>query len=401
MTNEEKARAYDEALEVMRQWIAPCHTKEQLDTLKKSVFPELKESEDERIREKLIEYHKQQLEKNRDQEVGLFHKDAIDWLEKQKDASKAIETVERIDKYIDENLANAHDMKDSNPDKKYYRGWDDALGKMSGILQDVYSNEKQKEQKSEPVFKVGDKIKLKSEPKYPYREIVDIKNGAYYFDEAVYLPFDNQDNWEKEQKSVVTHGETYRVDTLGTQQVIAGKMPQKSVEWGEEDQKSLNRAINICISDFGEDCQTAKFLKSLPKRFNLQSMQEWSEEDEKDIAHIIRILDDCYAYGKHDLSKTDHENLVNTLKSFRPQPKAELTLLDENIINAAVAFVEQNNHFNYWGGIDKCTVIKALRSLKPHWKPNKDQIEALLNTLHPDDPYYSELKSLYEQLQKL
>ena len=37
-------------------------------------------------------------------------------------------------------------MKDSNPDKKYYRGWDDALGKMAGILQDVYSSEKQKEQ---------------------------------------------------------------------------------------------------------------------------------------------------------------------------------------------------------------------------------------------------------------
>lgn len=66
-------------------------------------------------------------------------------LEKQKEASKAIEAIERIDKYIDKHLANAHDMKDSNPDKKYYRGWDDALGAMAGILQDVYSSEKQKE----------------------------------------------------------------------------------------------------------------------------------------------------------------------------------------------------------------------------------------------------------------
>lgn len=72
-------------------------------------------------------------------------KECLAYLEKQKDASKAIEAVERIDKYIDEHLANAHDMKDSNPDKKYYRGWDDALGKMAGILQDVYSGEKQKE----------------------------------------------------------------------------------------------------------------------------------------------------------------------------------------------------------------------------------------------------------------
>ena len=52
-----------------------------------------------------------------------------------------------------------------------------------------------------------------------------------------------------------------------------------------------------------------------------QKPAEWSEEDEKDMAHIIQILDDCYAYGKHDLSKTDHENLVNKLKSLRPSWK--------------------------------------------------------------------------------
>lgn len=78
------------------------------------------------------------------------------FVEKQKEASKAIEVVDRIDKYIDEHVANAHDMKDSNPDKKYYRGWDDALGKMAGILQDVYSGEKQKEY-----------IPAESEPKIP------------------------------------------------------------------------------------------------------------------------------------------------------------------------------------------------------------------------------------------
>ena len=42
-----------------------------------------------------------------------------------------------------------------------------------------------------------------------------------------------------EQKPVVTHGETYHVDTLGTQQVIAGKMPQKSAEWSEEDKDKV------------------------------------------------------------------------------------------------------------------------------------------------------------------
>ena len=83
-----------------------------------------------------------------DMDTLVVHlRNAFASLEKLKEASKAIEAVEKIDKYIDEHLANAHDMKDSNPDKKYYRGWDDALGKMSGILQDVYSGEKQEKQK--------------------------------------------------------------------------------------------------------------------------------------------------------------------------------------------------------------------------------------------------------------
>ena len=104
-------------------------------------FPELRESEDERIRREIIEYLRGDLDDITTDDTDRW----ITYLEKQKDASKAIEAVDRIDKYIDEHLANAHYMKDSNPDKKYYRGWDDALGKMSGILQDVYSGEKKKE----------------------------------------------------------------------------------------------------------------------------------------------------------------------------------------------------------------------------------------------------------------
>lgn len=54
----------------------------------------------------------------------------------------------------------------------------------------------------EPKFKVGDKIKFAKESKYLAREIINIKNGAYYFDELVYLPFSYQDEWELvEQKS--------------------------------------------------------------------------------------------------------------------------------------------------------------------------------------------------------
>ena len=90
MTREEKARAYDEALERARRikngednWRYSDLT--EIIPALEEVFPELTESEDERIRKKLVEYHSQQFEKNRDQEIGLFHKDALAYLEKQKD----------------------------------------------------------------------------------------------------------------------------------------------------------------------------------------------------------------------------------------------------------------------------------------------------------------------------
>lgn len=156
-------------------------------------------------------------------------------------------------------------------------------------------------------------------------------------------------------------------------------LQNKPAEWSENDTVFLNE-----ITDFFENKTVrlqhdldmyAHWLKSLPERFNPQPKQEWSEED---LQHKSWILE-CLADGKRTMPQyaADFNAAYNWLKPLRPQPKAKLTLLDENIITAAIAFVEQNEHFNCWCGIDKHTVIKALRSLKPHWKPSDEQMNAL------------------------
>lgn len=145
----------------------------------------------------------------------------------------------------------------------------------------------------------------------------------------------------------------------------------KSGEWSEDDEGELQVAAHRLASHgYPED---AEWLKSLPNRFNLPPKQEWSEKDEKMLNDTLNSL------KRYQLSMPNFqvELQMRWLKSLRPQPKAELTLLDENIIKAAIAFVEQNDHFNCSGGIDKQTVIKALRSLKPHWKPSEEQMKAL------------------------
>jgi hypothetical protein len=111
-----------------------------------ALFPELCESEDERIRKEAISIVQSYMNIcDKEGDPCLSGHKVIAWLEKQKDASEAIEAVERIDKYITEHTANSWEMDDSNPDKKYYCGVDDTLSNIAGILQGIYA--KQKEQK--------------------------------------------------------------------------------------------------------------------------------------------------------------------------------------------------------------------------------------------------------------
>ena len=180
MTQEEKAKAYDEVL----KRVSPLYEQAIKDgnpiwSTYEYIIPELSESEDERIYSLIYSSIKNErpIASPRNKELALAY------LERQKDASKAIEAVDRIDKYIDEHLANAHDMKDSNPDKKYYRGWDDALGKMAGILQDVYSGEKQKPIKME-VYEAGKSTTICGQD---YKCKKDYKKGnCWYIKDVIY-----------------------------------------------------------------------------------------------------------------------------------------------------------------------------------------------------------------------
>jgi hypothetical protein len=168
---------------------------------------------------------------------------------------------------------------------------------------------------AEPKFKVGDKVKLASEPKYPAREIVEIKDGAYYFDSAVHLPFAKQDEWEL--------------------------VEEKPAGWSEDDEEMLNSCISS-IEESKENRYAYKetdgdtsydreiaFMKSLPERFVLQPMQEWSDEDESNATFILDSLDGLLRYCKKNKEgayqskqiKEAQEWIKTRLKSIKPQPE--------------------------------------------------------------------------------
>lgn len=245
---EEKAKAFDEALERARKMLNMILDNELIgfpDQIRE-IFPQLCENEDEKIRKEIIEYFEHY---SGGDNVSIKFPKWIAYLKRQKEASKAIEAVEKIDKYIDEHLANAHDMKDFNPDKKYYRGWDDALGKMAGILQDVYSGEKQKEHKEENLrdfidnFPYSDKQKEQKPVENSTR--TKIISRAANEKQVVLLSESNGNteiNWDtrslEDAKKLLEHGIVFINERLGT----------KSAEWSKEDEKNIS-AIKIALRD--------------------------------------------------------------------------------------------------------------------------------------------------------
>ena len=170
---------------------------------------------------------------------------------------------------------------------------------------------------------------------------------------------------------------------------------QSKQEWSEEDKRKLELVID-CIYEYYPDpvmkYKLKDWLKFLPEKFNLQLKVEWNAEDYhwEGLVQWLRDYQKTIDRNSNNMAYEDIESYidwVNQIRFLHPQPKTKLTILDENIIDAAIAFVEQNDHFNCWRGIDKHTVIKALRSLCHTWKPSEEQMKAL--------------ESLYEQLKKL
>ena len=94
---EEKAKAYDETIEKLRDFYRDYDTVSLLIDVKEelaNIFPELKESEDERIRKALIENFKffggDRLETSKwGKDDGLLVTDIIAWLEKQREQKPA------------------------------------------------------------------------------------------------------------------------------------------------------------------------------------------------------------------------------------------------------------------------------------------------------------------------
>ena len=132
----------------------------------------------------------------------------------------------------------------------------------------------------------------------------------------------------------------------------------------------------------------------------ISSNSEWSKEDEKNSLDI-KCLIGSYRAGDDEYRL---DSWIDSLKD-RVQPKQEWSEEDKAMINKLLSVVKL--YYDCSGNdLDKQNCISWLKSLRPQkqWKPSDEQIKALeaMLTVSPQSPAItSALLGLYEQLKKL
>ena len=230
MTIEEKAKAYDEALEKAKNALQTDLHESGVWAIRR-IFPELKESEDERIRKKLIEFLDELWHLGKNTNFDRWGKaDCADWisyLEKQKEQRSEI-NIEHLKSYMLQYLQDASNREDDSEIEADTDKWARMIIKVFGGI------------KQKPVHTAKEMWKeMRLEV---YAQASGNRHEPNYSDDStkMFSLCDIDEIFEKIGNSTV------------------GSQP---AEWSEEDKAFLKVAIAICNRYSHKDI--ADWLKSL------------------------------------------------------------------------------------------------------------------------------------------
>ncbi len=416
MTTEEKAKAYDEALEKAKKYMNDGYT-----VLMPDLFPELKDNEDKRIINQLID-----LIQNTGEVVPIPNNrdELLDYLEKQKkpdgawteeDDAKVKAMCEEGDLKPSErewlkNLKNRIVKKEQKPIENardiHNRGY--AKG-----VEDAYNNVNE--------AKIILKRLAKENPKSTdwnedYREEYLRTRFAFYTykdeNDVLYLSnvFVEETSRNKGFGTKILAAAEKVAETIGATNILL-KVKQNSPA------NTWYRKHGYKFMALEEDYDWLK--KTL--EYQKPSKQEWSEEDEEHLNSIIESYKellkdysvnhgvDYIPYNTPVVARTVL-NDIEFLKSLRSQPKQDVlpSLSEKEIICLKRTLDYLRKEHNCYDGEDFTNEIAVLELLithpilvsDTHWKPSEEQIEALKYTLGKGGTYNKEvLNSLLTDLQ--
>lgn len=349
------------AIEIVKQMVTDGQLAQEVA---EKYFPELAESEDEKIRKWLIGY----FEKINDEVDKKDRQKIIAWLETQgahANFRNGIQIGDKVTRNEDGVLVNLSQLKRvAKPAEEYNIhgiGSKHAEGKLKELI------EKQGEQKAKD------------------EEILILKDQIESLKAALVA---KEETWKLRMEELEKQGE------------------QKPVEWSELDEEKLfyilnklNKSTNVGEQEYIKICKN--WLKSLKSRCLPQSKQEWSEEDEQ---YLLVCKNALYKYQTTD--QWDAGIIYNWLKSLKdrclPQPKQEWSEEDEKMFRLAVELIEAYEHKS---GLRYKDVKLWLKSLRPHkqWKPSEEQMRELENVFGDRSAGWDDriLESLYNDLKAL
>lgn len=364
-------KAYKEALERAKESLKDGTISSNTISYIEEIFPELKESEDEKIRKWIIENIQETLDVD-----GFFEgqktmaKNAIAWLEKQGQVKYS--TISQHENITDKEHDNSLISKDErirkalihlvNSNKELSFGIDNYEGiKWSDILAWLEKQGEQKPNKVEPKFKIGDIVRLKDGDGLEWT-VEEVLNNGYYIivcaDRDDFIQLD--DKWELvEQKPMdkiepkfkvgdkiqylkgcgtimtiekVENGEYIFANNLGHTTIEDGNkwyLVERNHTWSEVDENAIqvlkgivkhSNKINEKIYTMPLKEKLYDWLKSIKDR--VQPKQECSEEDEERIKSIISVLDVQVCWdGATGKKGNPYQKEIDWLKSLRPQNK--------------------------------------------------------------------------------
>ena len=412
-------------------------------TICEVIFPELKESEDEKIRKTIIRFFVDNYPNETEMYDGTVTVgDVIAWLEKQGRIIEEYEdklnriSCESFDKGYEAALERQGEQKDSVVD---FKAKDWYVSKVDGKIHNIHHSV----DKVEPKFKVGNWIvNNQTSTNYLVKSIIDDKYCLWPLDSEIegflwivdvdseyhlwtiqdakdgkVLSFNDDTivifkdlyssttfhsychiedgvfDISKDEMPDWWEGKGFHPATKEQRELLFQKMKEAGYEWNEKEKRPIK-------------VPKTKEETGILKQLIDEEKSAWDEEDVHNIQHIDSVL----FYDK-DLQEDTRTRLRNWIKSLKdrvqPQPKQEWNKAGRNYLEAAIAFIEQNNQFNYWNGVYKKDVITFLRNLRPQntWKPSEEQMEALANALslakNCGEENAFDLRTLYEQLKKL
>ena len=372
MTDKEKAKAFDEALERFHQFKEKYCRKEthfgdvlfdKTGEMQKdfdSIFPQLAESEDERMRKaalKGIEYLEHELGWNAIGDTDIL--DVKEYLEKQKEHQNKSDAREKAlgrdltfpqdkDNDLDEIAQDyVNNVKEYNPEPT----WDLM---QTAVIYGYYCCE-QKEQRELPFVK----------------DVILGLPGLYLYD-GERMHFQGNPVMKEKQK--------------------------------EPHYTKRNTLFDKCV----ENCDS-EVMKEISNKVDemLGKEQKSDTRDADDLQLLGFIYDLLNEIEWKDNWAMSKDECLQRLNNYRPQKPAEWNEEDERILKGIIGLVDHDQHY----GVSNKKMLTWLKSLpmrcpksSDSWKPSEEQMEALADTLEDMPEHYKPkctLESLERDLKKL